>query len=149
MNRHIVALVAAAGLWFAWGCGPSSTGPTPAQVQSEPDPDLTGPDLFEDVTAASGVAFAYRNGEEVQPPHLSILESLGGGLAVIDYDGDGLLDLYFVGGGHFGGPDNKQILGHPGRLYRNLGGWKFRDVTAEAGLDKLAGGAPWFFSHGA
>jgi hypothetical protein len=105
--------------------------------------------VFEDVTATTGIDFTYRNGEEIDPPHLSILESLGGGLAVIDYDRDGLLDLFLTGGGHFGGPDKKQILGHPCRLYRNLGGWKFKDVTAEVGLDRLAGGAPWFYSHGA
>jgi hypothetical protein len=70
-------------------------------------------DLFQDVTASSGISFHYRNGEEVQPPHLSILESLGGGLAVIDYDGDGFLDLFLVGGGQFGGKDNKDILGQP------------------------------------
>ena len=40
-------------------------------------------------------------------------------------------------------PDNKQILGQPCKLYKNLGGCKFRDVTAEAGLDKLN-----FYAHG-
>lgn len=153
MNRNRAVLLAATGLacglLTTLGCEARNAKPGPAQVQAGPDPELVGPDLFEDVTAAAGVDFAYRNGEEVKPPHLAILESLGGGLAVVDYDGDGLLDLYLVGGGHYGGTDNKQILGHPGRLYRNLGGWKFKDVTAEAGLDKLAGGAPWFYSHGA
>jgi hypothetical protein len=150
MHRILVAVVAAAGLAgvvAAGGCkGENGTEPA---AEIPPDPDLTGPDFFEDVTAAAGIDFVYRNGEEVQPPHLSILESLGGGLAVIDYDGDGLLDLFLVGGGHFGGADNKQILGHPCRLYRNLGGWKFQDVTAAAGLDLLAGGRPWFYSHAA
>jgi hypothetical protein len=140
-----VAAVAA----LACGCGTGSVAPPPVQVQPAADADLSGPDLFDDVTASSGVAFAYRNGEEVKPPHLAILESLGGGLAVLDYDGDGLLDLYLGGGGHFGGPDNKQIVGLPGRLNRNLGGWKFQDVTAEAGLGTLAGTVPWFYSHGA
>ena len=97
----------------------------------------------------AGIDFAYRNGEEVQPPHLAILESLGGGVALIDYDGDGLLDIFLPGGGHFDGPDKRQINGHPGRLYRNLGGFKFRDVTADAGLATLAGGQPWFYTHAA
>jgi hypothetical protein len=154
--KRCVSLLAVVGLpalllvvlLTSMGCDKGQSGSGPVQAQTD-DPELTGPDLFEDVTASSGIAFSYRNGEEVTPPHLAILESLGGGLAVIDYDGDGLYDLYLVGGGHFGGPDNKQILGLPGRLYRNLGGWKFQDVTAEAGLDKLAGGSPWFYSHGA
>ena len=136
------------GLVVLTGCGckrtPVGLVPTPA-----PDAEMLGPDLFDDVTATSGLDFTYHNGEEVQPPHLAILESLGGGLALIDYDGDGLLDVYIPGGGYFDGPDKKQIKGHAGRLYKNLGGWKFRDVTREVGLDKLAGGAAWFYSHGA
>jgi hypothetical protein len=142
------AAVVIAGLAVGWGlvgCGGKST-PTDAPPPA-PDPDLTGPNFFEDVTAAVGIDFTYRNGEDV--PHLAILESLGGGLAVIDFDGDGLLDLFFPGGGHYGGADNKQIFGHPCRLYRNEGNWKFRDVTAAAGLEKLAGDKPWFYSHGA
>jgi hypothetical protein len=34
------------------------------------------------------------------------------------------------GGGYFAGPDKKQIRGYPNRLFRNLGGWQFKDVTA-------------------
>lgn len=105
--------------------------------------------LFEDVSATSGVTSVYDNGEEVKPPHLTILESLGGGLAQLDYDGDGLLDLYFPGGGHFGGKDNREILGRTGKLYRNLGNFKFEDMTEKCGLSALAGGGPWFYSHAA
>lgn len=60
---------------------------------------VPGPALLEDVTDQSGVKFSYRNGEEGK--HLAILESLGGGGALIDFDGDGLLDLFVAGGGHF------------------------------------------------
>jgi hypothetical protein len=107
-----------------------------------------GPALFDDITAMSGVSFTHRNGEETAD-HLSILESVGGGVALIDYDGDGLLDVFLTGGGHYAETDGKEIVGLPCRLYRNLGGCKFRDVTAEVGLDKLAGGQPWFYTHGA
>jgi enediyne biosynthesis protein E4 len=58
-----------------------------------------GPPVLEDVTAESGVNFSYRNGEEAK--HLAILESLGGGGALIDFDGDGRLDLFVTGGGYF------------------------------------------------
>ncbi len=117
------------------------------------DPPLTpdepaGPPLFDDVTAASGLAFTYRNGEETAN-HLAILESLGGGVALLDYDGDGRLDVFLTGGGHYAGADHKEVVGLPCRLYRNLGGGKFEDVTAAAGLDRLAGGRPWFYNHGA
>lgn len=100
------------------------------------------PPLFEDVTKDSGVDFRYRNGEEAG--HLAILESLGGGVALIDFDGDGRLDIFCSGGGYYDGPDKKQIKGHPCKLYRNLGNFKFEDVTSKSGLDR-----PWFFTHGA
>jgi hypothetical protein len=61
----------------------------------------------------------------------------------------GLLDVFLAGGGTFGGPDHKQFLGLPCKLYRNLGGFRFQDVTAAVGLDKLSGGEPWFYNHGA
>ena len=105
------------------------------------DETASGPPLFQDVTSASGVQFSYRNGEEAD--HCSMLESLGGGVALLDYDGDGLLDIYLTGGGFFAGPDRQEIRGHPGKLYKNLGGWRFRDTTAEAGLE-----APLFYTHG-
>ncbi|MFO0850649.1 MAG: CRTAC1 family protein [Gemmataceae bacterium] len=146
----IVGLAALlAGVWACNGGSPPAVAPAPGPSAPADPPEATGPDWFADVTAASGVDAVYHNGEEVKPPHLSILESLGGGLAAIDFDGDGLLDLYFPGGGHFGGKDNKDILGHAGKLYRNEGNFKFRDVTAAAGLATLAGGKPWFYSHAA
>jgi hypothetical protein len=74
---------------------------------------------------------------------------LGGGIALIDYNGDGLLDLFIPGGGYFAGAGNHDIRGHGPKLYKNLGNCKFTDVTREVGLDKLAGGQPWFYSHGA
>src|SRR6266545_8043411 len=91
----LVAAALAAGL-APLGCGPgaspeASSKPEPV-AEAPPDPDLIGPDWFRDVTDSSGIDFTYRNGEEV--PHLAILESLGGGGAVLDYDGDGLPDLF-------------------------------------------------------
>lgn len=112
------------------------------------DEEPPGPVVFEDATEPSGITFTYRNGEE-SANHLSILESLGGGAALIDFDGDGLLDLFLPGGGSFAGKGKKDIVGNPSRLYRNLGKGKFKDVTAEVGLDRLAGGKPWFYTHGA
>jgi enediyne biosynthesis protein E4 len=98
-------------------------------------------DLYRDVTAQSGVDFTYCNGEEAN--HYAILESLGGGIALLDYDGDGLLDIFMTGGGYFAGTDKKQIKGYGNRLYKNLGNWNFKDVTKEVGLDQ-----PVFYTHG-
>ncbi|HJZ56339.1 MAG TPA: hypothetical protein VKE74_15345, partial [Gemmataceae bacterium] len=120
----LVALILAAGVgaWMWLRSGPSQpagqSAPTPP---AEADPgEADGPPVFEDVTAGSGVAFTYRNGEEAD--RYTILESLGGGVALFDYDGDGRLDIFLTGGGDFSGPDRKQIVGRPSKLYRNLGG---------------------------
>jgi hypothetical protein len=112
---------------------PPPTAPRSEQAASEPA-------AFEDVTAKSGVAFTYRNGEETG--HFAIIESLGGGVALVDFDGDGLLDIFLPGGGYYEG---KKVLGHPCKLYRNLGNFKFEDVTAKVGLDKI----DFQYSHGA
>ena len=112
----------------------------PVAMPAEPTPEAEGPDLFDDVTGQTGIDFAYRNGEEANLT--TILESLGGGVAAFDFDGDGKIDLFFTGGGSL---DGKVIMGRPGKLYRNLGDWKFQDVSKETGLTD----APLFYTHGA
>jgi enediyne biosynthesis protein E4 len=141
MSKHLRMLPAVAVAGVLLVVGACRWNATTSRI--EPDADQpTGPPIFRDVTAESGVNFTYRNGEEVD--HLAILESLGGGLAVLDFDHDGLLDLFIPGGGHYEGPDKKQIKGNPCRLYRNLGNFRFEDVTAKLGLDKID-----FYTHGA
>jgi hypothetical protein len=111
--------------------------PSSAKVSDTPKKD-DAPALFRDVTTASGIDFRYRNGAE--EGHFSILESLGGGVALLDFDGDGRLDIFLPGGGFFEGKD---IRGHACKLYRNLGGMKFQDVS-----DRLHMDGEWFYSHG-
>jgi hypothetical protein len=130
-----VALVLAPVLIIA-ACG----APKPPSTESREEPAAPEPAAFEDATAASGIAFTYRNGEDAG--NFAIIESLGGGVALIDYDNDGLLDIFLPGGGYY---DGKKVLGHPCKLYRNLGGFKFEDVTAKVGLDKIT----FQYSHGA
>ena len=94
---------------------------------------------FTDVTEQSGVSFTYRNGDEAG--HFAILESLGGGVALFDYDNDGDLDLFLPGGGKFG--PEQQILGLPPAVFRNEGEFQFTDVTNECGLNRAG-----YYSHG-
>jgi hypothetical protein len=145
---RIAGLLLMAAILAIPACSSRPIEDQPVALAAQPDPDLQGPDLFEEVTRAAGIDWTYHNGEKGSP-HLSILESLGGGVALIDYDGDGLLDILIPGGGYFDGPDKKLIKGYPCKLYKNLGGWKFKDVTSEVGLDALAEGQPWFYTHGA
>src|SRR5947207_3103607 len=68
----------------------------------------------------------------------SLLESGGSGIALLDYDGDGKLDVYAVSA--FELDDRRQRIPHPSALYRNLGDWRFEDVSAKAHVDLAAWG---------
>ena len=94
---------------------------------------------FTDMAEKAGVCFVHRNGEEVR--NVSILESLGGGAGLLDYDADGDLDIFFPGGGSFG--RDQSIEGLCPALFRNQGPWRFQDVTGPSGLDQAR-----FYSHG-
>ena len=88
---------------------------------------------FTDVASEAGLAFVHDSGATGEK-HLP--ETMGAGLAWLDFDGDGWMDLYVVQSGPFppdGSPASRD------RLYRNLGmafeGRMFEDVTDRAGLD--------------
>ncbi len=105
--RRIVCI---AGLWFS-GCS---------------DPRVpTREEAFVSRHATSGVQFVQRTGGFGQK---LFVEINSGGVSLLDYDGDGRLDLYFCQG--------EPLPGHPSpdgpyldRLYRNLGDFQFVDVT--------------------
>lgn len=63
-------------------------------------------------------------------PEKHIVSTMAGGLAIFDYNNDGLPDLFFTNGASLPSLKDK----HPNRLYKNLGGLQFQDVTDEAGL---------------
>jgi enediyne biosynthesis protein E4 len=86
--------------------------------------------LFEDRTARSGVDMVLKNGASGDK-HL--IETMTGGVAIFDYDGDGRPDLYFVNGATQPKLEKADASYH-NRLYRNLGKWQFEDVTAKAGV---------------
>lgn len=89
----------------------------------------TCPIQMVDVTGSSGVTFKHTHGGSGQG---YIVEGVVGGLALFDYDNDGLIDIYFTNGAPLKGTVVKEIPHHA--LYRNQGNWKFADVTAEAGV---------------
>ena len=80
--------------------------------------------------AASGIDFVLNNGTTDDKP---MPDSTLGGVALLDCDSDGLLDVYFTNGARF--PDlAKSDPSFHNRLYRNLGGRAFEDVTQGAGV---------------
>ncbi|HLH04230.1 MAG TPA: CRTAC1 family protein [Bryobacteraceae bacterium] len=85
---------------------------------------------FENIAPSTGVGFIARNGatgEKYQP------ETMLAGVALIDYDGDGLLDIYLVNGAEM--PSLvKTGPGYYNRLYHNNGNGTFTDVTERAGV---------------
>lgn len=97
-------------------------------------------DWFEDMTVRSSIEFRYQNGCESR--NYTLLETVGGGVALFDFDRDGDLDLYVNGGGELSGTP-PTVKGRAGALFRNDGDWKFSDVTAALGL-----GADDLYTHG-
>ena len=71
---------------------------------------------FSKLSDAAGLKHIYRVAAEPLPRHYSIHQTLGGGVAVLDYDLDGWPDLYFAQGGS-GAPDFVGTLAN--QLYRN------------------------------
>ena len=93
--------------------------------------DPKAPVIFEDVTDKTALAnFRHRAGT---PEKNYIFEVPSGGVAIFDYDGDGLPDIYLLNGSTIPALQGKE---KPPRaaLYRNLGNWKFEDVTDKAGV---------------
>jgi hypothetical protein len=85
---------------------------------------------FEDIVSQSGINFVLNN---CPTPEKHMIETMAGGLAVFDYDGDGKPDIFFTNGAPI--PALKKA--EPkfwNRLYHNEGGLRFKDVTESAGV---------------
>ncbi len=138
----VILLVAAIGLlgyWLIRRSGPAA--PQKAIVAGGPEavvaPAAVAPLVpFTDVAAESGVKFVHTNGaygDKLLP------ETMGGGVAVFDVDGDGDMDLLFVDSGAWPHHRSGKPSGPPVALYRNdtIPGQplRFTDVTHAWGLD--------------
>jgi enediyne biosynthesis protein E4 len=98
------------------GLGAMSTTPVVSPVQ------------FKDVTAAAGIHFKHNAGKAGKK---YLPETMGAGVAIFDYNGDGKPDILFVNSKDFEPHTKKTICA----LYRNNGNGTFTDVTAGSGLD--------------
>jgi len=96
------------------------------------------PVYFEDITSRTGLErFRHRSGFAEKR---YILDTMTGGIAVLDYNRDGWLDVYLVNGSTYealAGKEEHQISG----LFRNKGNGTFEDVTLQAGVPN----AQWGF----
>ncbi len=89
-----------------------------------------------DVAAEAGLRMRFTSGNEVRKKF--VIEANGTGVAFLDYDSDGLLDIFLVNSSRLEGfPDGAAPTNH---LYRNEGSGRFRDVTREAGLARSGWG---------
>ncbi len=86
---------------------------------------------FDEVAASSGVVFELRHSPT---PSKYLIETMTGGVGLVDYDGDGRLDIYLVNGAALPAM-TKDDPAYYNRLYRNEGGMQFTDVTRDAGVE--------------
>jgi hypothetical protein len=93
------------------------------------------PVTFTDVTVQSGIDFRYNFGDST---YVNILESSGSGVTVLDYNNDGLMDLFMMNGTYIEGisdPEGKIFSDTPDKLYRNNGNGTFTEVSEKAGVN--------------
>ena len=93
------------------------------------------PFQLREVTQQTGITFRHTDGN---CGNRYIMETVSAGLALFDYDGDGDIDIYFLNGAPLKGAKADVPPTHA--LYRNDGGWKFTDVTRQAGLAETSYG---------
>ena len=128
-----------AGMMVVCGCLPASNTPNSTRSQPSNKQAAAVAPEFKEVGTESGFTFTYHNGKEAQ--HNAILESLGGGVGILDYDRDGRPDLFLPSGGKFeAGPT---IVGLASALFRQVDEGRFVEQSISAGV-----ATPKQYSHG-
>ncbi len=91
---------------------------------------VPAPIRFRDIAKSAAVDFILENNPT---PQKHMIETMAGGVAAFDYNGDGRTDIFFTNGAAI--PSlRKESPKYRNRLFRNEGGMKFTDVTEQAGL---------------
>ena len=93
-----------------------------AQIKAAADIPVFHDFQFTDRLAESGISFVHRSVEDAGKTYKAVHYDHGNGMAIADVDGDGLYDIYFT----------NQVGGN--QLWKNIGGGRFRDITASAGV---------------
>jgi enediyne biosynthesis protein E4 len=96
-----------------------------------------------DVTVASGIGFTHDSSPTTQK---YLIETMGGGVALVDYDGDGWLDVFFTNGARLSDPMPRgarpeKIDRFANHLYRNRHDGTFEDVTSRADVGGIGTGS--------
>jgi hypothetical protein len=100
------------------------------QAGSQKSNRSPSPIRFRNVAGPAGVNFVLENHPT---PEKHLIETMPGGVAAFDYNGDGLTDIYFTNGAAIPSLE-KESTKYFNRLFRNEGGMKFTDVTREAAV---------------
>ncbi len=118
-----------AGILLQTGCGKRGEVP----VRNEKPEPSSAQASFAEVTSSAGVVFAHQLADGKLD---NIMESDGAGGVVLDFDNDGWMDLYLVNSGPAPVLSDAPpgTVRQPNRLFRNLGGGIFKDVTESAGV---------------
>ena len=124
-----IPLGLAGALAMAAGCSRETSDRTTVRT-TDPVTPAAAPATawFTNAAAGSGFSFVHHSGASGR---FWLPEMESGGVGLLDYDGDGLIDVFCVDGGSLD-PERPSAPAH--RLYRNRGRWRFEDVTAAAGL---------------
>ena len=88
---------------------------------------------FRDTALSAGLEFRYFNGLDKKRPGIRMHETLGGAVAILDFDQDSWPDVYLAQGARVVSKSGNRVT-YRDRLFRNLGNGRFADVTEAAGL---------------
>ncbi|MDG3007226.1 CRTAC1 family protein [Paludisphaera mucosa] len=129
---HRLRLLLIIPLLATSACGGPAPSAPPVAKEEKPTPTPGPPQpRFVDVAEAAGLKTVLYGGG---PDKDHILESVGTGCAIVDYDGDGRLDVFLVNAWVLDEQPSQVKLKGRNALYRNKGEGAFEDVTAKAGV---------------